>query len=84
MIYKTEVVWTAAQAQDPVLMQPIIDQAYNWESRQTAGHEVFTNEPVEGQNTLFRFWDTEAHAQEWVDFVLGHNPVSAVVVVTAE
>ena len=82
MIYKSEVVWTEEQANDPVLMQPIIDQAFAWEDRQTAGKEDYANEPVAGQVTTMRYWDTEAHAQEWVDFVLAYNPISAIVTIT--
>ena len=82
MTIKTKVVWTAEQAQDPVAMQVIEDQAYTWEDRQTGGKEIFLNEPSEGFVTAFRYWATEAWAGEWVDFVLAQNAVSAIIEIT--
>jgi hypothetical protein len=76
MSIETQVVWSIPMAQETIDLinaraQEFIDQG------KEIGNAVINSTST--QTTVNRFWIDADTAQEWIDFVVPYNPISAVI-----
>lgn len=77
MSIETQVVWSVATTSPETIAivnakaQELINQG------KEVGNVIFTR--TSQQTIVNRFWIDSATAQEWIDFVVPYNPISAVI-----